>query len=127
MALRRHRLRVYAGSDDRTALRACSQRRHASMHVSQWTKPCHACSSHSSPHTLQASAQACGLPQGGDVRPRVPSKAQQSKRLRAAGAPGSEMVFVLHKYGHDFCGFVSVKARGEVGRSGSDQRLATDI
>src|SRR5260370_15033093 len=42
-----------------------------------------------------ALARAYGLPQGGDGRPRVPSKAQQSKRLRAAGAPGSEMVFVL--------------------------------
>src|SRR5216683_2306272 len=31
-------------------------------------------------------ALACGLPQGVDERPRVPSKAQQSKRLRAAGA-----------------------------------------
>ncbi len=42
-----------------------------------------------------ALARACGLPQGGDSRPRVPSKAQQSKRLRAAGAPASEMLFVL--------------------------------
>src|SRR5260221_10684519 len=42
-----------------------------------------------------ALARACGLPQGVDGRPRVPSKAQQSKRLRAAGAPGSEMLFVL--------------------------------
>jgi len=29
-------LRVYAGRDDRTVLHACSQRRHASMHVWQW-------------------------------------------------------------------------------------------
>src|SRR5258708_22282949 len=36
-----------------------------------------------------ALARACGLPQGGDGRPRVPSKAQQSKRLWAAGAPGA--------------------------------------
>ena len=42
-----------------------------------------------------ALARAWGLPPGGDGRPRVPSKAQQSKRLRAAGAPGSEMLFVL--------------------------------
>ncbi len=36
-------------------------------------------------------AQARGLPHGGEGRPRVPSKAQQSKRLRAAGAPESEI------------------------------------
>ena len=42
-----------------------------------------------------ALALACGLPLGADGRPRVPSKAQQSKRLRAAGAPASEMLFVL--------------------------------
>ncbi|HEV2461754.1 MAG TPA: hypothetical protein VGS80_25640 [Ktedonobacterales bacterium] len=42
-----------------------------------------------------ALALACGLPPGLDGRPRVPSKAQQSKRLRAAGAPPSEMLFVL--------------------------------
>jgi transposase len=42
-----------------------------------------------------ALALACGLSQGADGRPRVPSKSQQSKRLRAAGAPGSEMLFVL--------------------------------
>ncbi len=42
-----------------------------------------------------ALALACGLPLGADGRPRVPSKAQQSKRLRAAGAPPSEMLFVL--------------------------------
>src|SRR5258706_571299 len=40
-------------------------------------------------------ALACGLLPGPDGRPRVPSKAQQSKRLRAAGAPPSEMLFVL--------------------------------
>ena len=40
-------------------------------------------------------ALACGLPLGPDGLPRVPSKAQQSKRLRAAGAPASEMLFVL--------------------------------
>jgi hypothetical protein len=40
-------------------------------------------------------ALACGLPRGADGRPRVPSKAQQSKRLRAAGAPPSELLFVL--------------------------------
>jgi transposase len=40
-------------------------------------------------------AWACGLPAGPDGQPRVPSKAQQSKRLRAAGAPPSELLFVL--------------------------------
>src|SRR5262249_10192403 len=40
-------------------------------------------------------ALACGLPLGPDGQPRVPSKAQQSRRLRAAGAPASEMLFVL--------------------------------
>jgi transposase len=40
-------------------------------------------------------ALACGLPLGAASRPRVPSKAQQSKRLRATGAPASEMLFVL--------------------------------
>jgi transposase len=40
-------------------------------------------------------ALACGLPLGRDGRPQVPSKAQQSKRLRAAGAPSGEMLFVL--------------------------------
>jgi len=40
-------------------------------------------------------ALACGLPLSADGRPRVPSRAQQSKRLRAAGAPPSEMLFVL--------------------------------
>ncbi len=42
-----------------------------------------------------ALALACGLPPGPDGCPRAPSKAQQSKRLRAAGAPASEMQFVL--------------------------------
>jgi hypothetical protein len=42
-----------------------------------------------------ALALACGLPRGADGRPRVPSKAQQSKRLPAAGAPASEALFVL--------------------------------
>lgn len=42
-----------------------------------------------------ALALACGLPLGPDGRPRVPSKAQQYKRLRAASAPSSEMLFVL--------------------------------
>src|SRR5262249_52513448 len=42
-----------------------------------------------------ALALACGLPLGADGRPRVPSKARQSKRLRAAGAPAGEMLFVL--------------------------------
>ena len=32
-----------------------------------------------------------GCHKGGEGRPRVPSKAQQSKRLRAAGAPESEI------------------------------------
>jgi transposase len=40
-------------------------------------------------------ACACGLPPGPAGQPRASSKAQQSKRLRAAGAPPSEMVFVL--------------------------------
>jgi hypothetical protein len=42
-----------------------------------------------------ALALACGMPLGPDDRPRVPSKAQQSKRQRTAGAPTSEMLFVL--------------------------------
>jgi len=40
-------------------------------------------------------ALACGLPARPDGQPRVPSPAQQSKRLRAAGAPPSELLFVL--------------------------------
>jgi transposase len=42
-----------------------------------------------------ALALACGLPLGRDGQPRAPSTAQQSKRLRAAGAPPSERLFVL--------------------------------
>jgi hypothetical protein len=42
-----------------------------------------------------ALALACGFPLGPDGQVRVPSKAQQSKRLRAAGAPSSELLFVL--------------------------------
>jgi transposase len=42
-----------------------------------------------------ALARTCGLPLGPDGQPRVPSKAQQSKRLRAAGSPASEMLFVM--------------------------------
>jgi hypothetical protein len=40
-------------------------------------------------------ALGCWLPLGIDGQPRVPSKAQQSKRLRAAGAPPSELPLVL--------------------------------
>jgi transposase len=40
-------------------------------------------------------ALACGLPTGAEGRPRMPSKAQQSKRLRATGAPTGEALFVL--------------------------------
>src|SRR5947208_16329121 len=42
-----------------------------------------------------ALALACGFLLGPDGRVRMPSEAQQSKRLRAAGAPSSEMLFVL--------------------------------
>ncbi len=42
-----------------------------------------------------ALALAGGLPLGPDARPQVPSKAQPFKRLRAAGAPASELLFVL--------------------------------
>ena len=42
-----------------------------------------------------ALAVACGLPLGPHGCPRVPSPAQQSKRLLAAGAPASEMLLVL--------------------------------
>src|SRR5258706_8806637 len=38
-------------------------------------------------------AWACGLPPGPAGQPRVPSKAQQSKRLRAAAPPSGAMVF----------------------------------
>lgn len=42
-----------------------------------------------------ALALACGFPRGRDGRVRVRSLAQQSKRLRTAGAPSSELLFVL--------------------------------
>ena len=42
-----------------------------------------------------ALALAYSLPLGSDGRVRVPSKAQHSKRLRAAGASSSELLFVL--------------------------------
>jgi hypothetical protein len=42
-----------------------------------------------------ALALACGLPTGPNGQPRAPSKAQQSKRGRAAREPASEMLFVL--------------------------------
>jgi hypothetical protein len=45
--------------------------------------------------TWPALALAGGLPPGPDGQPRVPSKAQQSKRGRAAGALASEVLFVL--------------------------------
>ncbi|HEV2458078.1 MAG TPA: hypothetical protein VGS80_06900 [Ktedonobacterales bacterium] len=45
--------------------------------------------------TLLLLALAYWLPLGIDGQPRVPSKAQQSKRLRAAGAPPSELLLVL--------------------------------
>lgn len=51
-----------------------------------------------------ALALACGLPRGTDGEPRVPSKSQQSKRLRAAGAPASEMLFVLLVRAGLWCG-----------------------
>src|SRR5262245_53593134 len=38
---------------------------------------------------------AGGLSLQADGRPRVPSKEQQSKRLRATGVPASEMLFVV--------------------------------
>jgi Transposase DDE domain len=40
-------------------------------------------------------ARACGLPDGPDGRPRVPSPSQQCKRAQAAGAPPYEMLFVV--------------------------------
>src|SRR2546423_11324602 len=43
----------------------------------------------------RALALACGFLLGPDGRVRRPSEAQQSKRLRAAGAPSNEMLFVL--------------------------------
>src|SRR5258706_15813241 len=42
-----------------------------------------------------ALALACGLPLGADGRPRAPSKAQQSKRLRAPGPPPNALPFSL--------------------------------
>jgi hypothetical protein len=42
-----------------------------------------------------ALALACGLPLDPTGCRRVPSPSQQSKRLRAAGAPACEMLFVL--------------------------------
>lgn len=42
-----------------------------------------------------ALALACGLPLGPSGQPRVPSPSQECKRLRAAGAPQSEALFVL--------------------------------
>jgi hypothetical protein len=56
-----------------------------------------------------ALALACGLPQGTDERPRVPSKSQQSKRLRAAGAPASEMLFVLLVKAGVWCGLTRAR------------------
>jgi Transposase DDE domain len=56
-----------------------------------------------------ALALACGLPQGADGRPRVPSKAQQSKRLRAAGAPASKMLFVLLVRAGLWCGLTCAR------------------
>ena len=40
-------------------------------------------------------ARACGLPDGPDGQPRVPSPSQQCKRAQAAGAPPYEMLFVV--------------------------------
>ncbi len=40
-------------------------------------------------------AWACGLPDGPDGQPRVPSPSQQCKRAQAAGAPPYEMLFVV--------------------------------
>ncbi len=42
-----------------------------------------------------ALALACGLPLNRQGRPRIPSPSQQCKRLRAAGAPLFESLFVL--------------------------------
>lgn len=42
-----------------------------------------------------ALALACGLPSGRDGQVRVPSASQQCKRLKAAGAPPCEMLFIL--------------------------------
>jgi len=42
-----------------------------------------------------ALACACGLPGGSDGQYRVPSPSQQCKRLKAAGAPPCELLFIL--------------------------------
>jgi hypothetical protein len=42
-----------------------------------------------------ALARACGLPRDHDGHLRIPSPSQQCKRLRAAGAPPCEMLFIL--------------------------------
>jgi len=42
-----------------------------------------------------ALALACGLPPAPDGRLRIPSASQQCKRLKAAGAPPYEMLFIL--------------------------------
>src|SRR6266487_7005362 len=42
-----------------------------------------------------ALALACGLPCAADGQCRVPSPSQQCKRLKAAGAPPCEMLFIL--------------------------------
>jgi hypothetical protein len=42
-----------------------------------------------------ALALACGLPLGGDGKPRIPCPSQQWKRGHAAGAPGPEALFIL--------------------------------
>ena len=45
--------------------------------------------------TWPALALACGLPLGGNGRPRIPSPSQQCKRTCIAGAPVPEALFVL--------------------------------
>jgi hypothetical protein len=62
-----------------------------------------------------ALALACGLPRGADGRPRVPSKGQQSKRLRAAGAPASEMLFVLLVRAGLWMGLTRARINADVG------------
>ncbi len=42
-----------------------------------------------------ALARACGLPAAPDGRLRIPSASQQCKRLKAAGAPPCELLFIL--------------------------------
>jgi hypothetical protein len=56
-----------------------------------------------------ALALACGLPQGTDGQPRVPGKWQQSKRLRGAGAPASETLFVLLVKAGLWCGLTRAR------------------